>query len=382
MTETPYKPYYRQIDDPVARHSRALIAILEKRIQEEFDMAIRVGYEKELLLHFDKKGKARGKNDQIGEIIEGYRARKVYSMDPALSDHDHRKIMAQFHHEENIDLYEFKTQPAHPSRALTRIDGQVQMVERFGRDYRTLLSPDERKKIDPLRDQIQHEVGVRLEDVSFRPYQKVVAEKVVSEVPAGLHVNFSLWDKQGRNLMHSANDPEIARVQAIRKKLYEYMRSDLLLLAPDDDALKRLRIFKGLKGESGFCELRSPGHGRQQRSKRVEDPDKSRLEFRTPAANARHDLATLMVLAAIYQTLQENDQRRSETMPAIDIKDLATVRQSFEQSSRLIGDLRLIAASDDTMRKHVDQLRTEVLKEVRAHKLHQPTLAELHSKGR
>jgi glutamine synthetase len=374
-----YKPYYRQIKDPIASHARPLIALLEQRIKEEFGFEIMVAFEKEMQLYFDKKTEARIKNDQVGALIEGYRARKHYPIEEALKNTSGaNSVMQAFHHEENIDLYEFKTQPTDPLRAVTRIDGQVQMAERFGKAFAKTLSPAERtKQTGELRRQIAAELGIKLEDVQFKPYNTVRAENMISDVPAGLHVNFSLWEG-GRNLMSCSHSNDAAMVHSIHNKLYAYMCSDMLVIAPDEEAVKRLNSYKGTQDKERFCELRNLTSGRQQNSKRVRTLDDSRLEFRTPAANTRHDLATLMVLLSIYEGLKDVGHAPALTTPKFTVTEYHDIMQSFEHSSRMVADLRAMTKDNIPMSRHVDKLREEVIRAVRGGKLAQPSLAELH----
>jgi hypothetical protein len=156
----------------------------------------------------------------------------------------------------------------------------------------------------------------------------------------------------------------------------------MLLLAPDETALRRLEKCDEMMHKKGFCDLRN--------TKIVEYPDvipvpereNARLEFRTPAANARHDLATLMTLTAIYNGLKEKSTIKAAVKPDLDISDMEHLKQSFKQSSHLIGDLRGCTEAGGPMRKHVDQLREAIVKAANQDKLHQPTLVELHKQDK
>src|SRR5262249_45177040 len=107
------------------------------------------------------------------------------------------------------------------------------------------------------------------------------------------------------------------------------------------------------------------------------DSTEKRMEFRSPGADARHDLAVLMVMAAIYQGLKgrpgqlllfHDDRSFKLDCP----KTVQESIQRFESSSQLMADLEAITHND----KHVAKLKKAILRAAHKQTLHQPSLAE------
>jgi hypothetical protein len=378
--------FYQPIRDPIAQHARPLIALLEKKIEDEFGLTVQIGFEKEFFPIFSGAGIQKGKRfyNRHLDDMESIRQEQYDKTAAALGKERTSPVVQSYCVETDKFTSEFQTEHTTPSRAVERIDAHTQLLEsQTGSWHRA--APQGQKPEQILNSALKAKSKVKLKSVNFSPHQFIVYEGDRSTVIAGLHVNISLWDKGGRNLMFGEHD-KIPLVNAIRERLYTYAHSDMLLIAPDQSACRRLNGYPATYAKEFFCGHRVPGDQEMRVRKKVTDPEECRLEFRTPASNARHDLAVLMTLMAVYQGLQKKQPPPTVESETREVHTPAKLLARFDRSSQLFKDLMaLVASQAPAMQSHVHQLKPEITKGARSNSLHQPTLIELQprqEKGR
>lgn|GEM_PF-3594839 len=202
---------------------------------------------------------------------------------------------------------------------------------------------------------------------------------------SGLHVNFSLWDKEGNNIFERGKTMlPVNRRLAINDALYSYVSADTLLIAPSPQGYTRHKVYPdiitdvGMHNDSGFLGFTQRLPGAFTTADRVQglDVHPARAEFMSPASDARHDLCVLMTLTAIYQGLAHKEREApSYGGPAASLSEAVT---RFTDSSALMQDLSAIAKGDKQMQAHVKGLHQAVLEAFKACKLTQPSLEELN----
>src|SRR5262249_51655305 len=136
---------------------------------------------------------------------------------------------------------------------------------------------------------------------------------------AGLHVNFSLWNEDENVTRTVTSAAGRLPKNSVTDRLMDYIHTDGLLIAPSDESYQRLSKLNRTNKNTACCQEHNLGDT-------VGGGQGPWIEFRAPAADARHDLSTLMVLTAIYQGLAE------KAVPVIPEKDLLSLAQSKKES--------------------------------------------------
>lgn len=327
---------YRAINDPIAENARPLILALEEKIHAEFGIQIKIGLEKECFIEPRDAIDSVSDDAKTATQIEALRQQAYSRAAQVHLSHRHPDdavdvgkpaIVECFHKETRPQKFEFKTTPTDPYRAVIRMDGQCQLLQ----------------------------LQLHDKQVSFESRTNPIST-------VGLHVNFSLWNDENRNLI-DVNSGYKLPFAPIENALYHYLETDLLLIAPNSSAISRLHNFPDAMS-TGFLQR-----------KESDDAQRARFEFRSPAANARHDLAILMVMSAIYKGLKEMD-RKSTHMNAdlsIDVPGIPrTMIDKFKEKGELIDDLKMITGDV----RHANALRDAIAQAAEKDNLCQPVIAK------
>lgn len=360
--------FYIPIRDPIAKHSRALIKALEKKIEDDLGMKVLVGMEKEMIIRFDEISINTADPITFEEaMVSLLRSEKISDTAGRIHSPIH-----SFYKENGECKFELTTYPQSLWKSIKQMDMACQRMEVFYQKKSTITSRGNSFKI---------------QDVDFSPVYK-------DQVTAGLHVNLSLWDKtSGNNLLRAGKRwINFQQRNAVANKLYDYICHDTLLIAPSKEAYKRYNMRPQLFKRSAdpdaikdaFLEFHEdknkPEISAEEAEKIFVEPlslSCDRLEFRSPASDARHDLATLMMLTAVYSGLKSSELNITDhSKPAPNYTE-ATSR--FERDSEMFKDLCELAGDDKELLAHVKQLRVEILKAAKDKKLTQPTLSELQA---
>ena len=349
---------YQQIDDAIAQNARPLIVALEQKIQKEFGLTVMIGMEKECF--FETKKYRFGSDHNVADTIENYRQKKFIRakrIDDAHPRKDKKQdkslpivqenqasVVHKFEKEAWDHKFEFQTTPTTPLRAIIRMDGQCQLLEHKINNARY------------LRNQFRKKAQADVKAVDFDAYHQ-------ENTSVGLHVNFSLWDKKGHNLMGDSLFEQPA-LELTQHALWQYINTDQQLIIADDSARIRAMESKYFNEKDKFYKYQG-----------LSDNVRGHLQFCAPAANTRHDLAVLMVMAGIYRGL-----RAAKTGKTIEPTENVIIQPNqdaalahFKKHGMLIDDVAAITGD----KEHVRALKKAVIEAVQNDVLCQPTLAAL-----
>lgn len=320
-----------------------------------------MGLEKEFIPDFPQPITDQGEQSRIARTMEGHLNMAVASLGESLRK-PVQPVSEGFEGEMRPAQFEFQTKPTTPLRAVVRMDGQAALLEAQA----TQPQRHVRLKGYPkgVGSTLNERLGRELLDVDYSP---TYIQPTDSGGTSGLHVNFSWWKDDTNQVAIDTYDRR-DQVNAIRHVLFSYLVNDLLLIAPNHEAFDRLERYHSTKGNYEFCRIKAPWM-----HEGLPGPQ-SRLEFRTPASNARHDLSVLMVLTAIYRGLKEVPD---DPLVPKDTPLPTTMRDAlaaFMESSFVMKDLGTIFKDDKTLLAHVDALRDTVISAARDDTLAQPTI--------
>lgn len=389
--------------DKIRPHARLLVDFMARKIWDDFGIDVLLAFEKEGILNqrsgpFDDEDEGVEICDDMNrhrKRLFNQRARAMPGMKPTMQD---------MHDETLPEQVEYKTVPTFAAQAVARIDGVTDLVESYTLDgYRAI------GRGLPPRERIEREAFLRgnpVQSISWDPYDK--------RRQSALHSNFSLWRKDGQPV-NPAQEKEL--VNAITNAAIGFLNTDLLLVAPSEQAFRRLsdpynkisyltspqRVIEIKSGKPDMIEkdwALSQHFGASARKKLEEasahdDPlDQSRLtrfnrikknfnttrmQFGVPSSDARHDLTALMTLAAIYRGLQTAMDAKATAFPAADSfrvpKTHEGVVLNFKEGGSLIPFIQELAGEDAAVAKAAGELRDQIIKAAELGALTQPTLA-------
>jgi len=396
-------------NDPIRSPAGKVIEFLEQRIKKDFGISrIKCAFEKEGLAEIgngsreDMEGYIEDYNDFRKEEFARERKRRhkalINNASDTISPRKHtRPLLQKVEVEHGPNQMEFKIYPANsPLQAVRRMDAQTALIESYTEegfmDSADYLNQDEKQSRQWPRQSFYK--------ISFQPYN---GKELEADGTNGLHVNISLWQNHNNLLAKSVYAKEL--IQHIKDNLHTLCYSDLALIAPSKAAHDRLNDYfgPGLLNDNVSSYQKTVKLSVFNKRKRLPEPSQqteerqrlSRIEFRLPSSDARHDLSMIVALASIYEGLNDkaefspNLEKHNEELTDSSFHEeflahasYAKSRQRFEGGSRLFGLLRKLAAKDPEVTEVIDTLEKEIKRALKTNKLTQPTLHEHVEKNR